>query len=176
MGFTMNFSKEQIAGKPPVPDGQYDVLLSGFKPGWSRQKPGQSVDDWKQNRSLNLNPQLEVTGNADHDQRKVFENLNMSAAWILNDFLHCFGQKMEEVQDGNQGTEAASFSFPGIFDGSEQFPEEPEKWTYLGPLTNQVGRVELTTQDFNGKKSNKVRQWICRVPGCTDKHSTNLIK
>lgn len=176
MAFAMNFSREQIQGKPPVPDGRYTLKLSGFKPAWSRQKPGQSEQEYKEKRSLNLNPQLEIIGHPDYEGAKVFENLNMSAPWILNDFLHAFGVPMEEVQDGNQGTEAASYSFPGIFDGSEQHPEEPEKWTYLGPLTNKTADVELFINDFNGRKSNKIRQYFCSIPGCTDKHSTNLNK
>lgn len=167
MGFSMNFNKEQLSGsKPPLPDGWYTLQLKGFAP----KLAGANKD------SVSLNPEIVTIGNPNPDlnDRRVFENLNSKAGWIIQDFVHACGLQMEEVQDGNQGTEAASYTLPGVFDGSDKFPEDPAQWKYLGPLTNKTFEAEIFTSEYNGKKSNKIRQYKCAVPGCTQKHSTNL--
>jgi hypothetical protein len=163
MPFNMGFSHESLSGKPPVPAGWYKLRLIKFKPAASKGKD-----------SINLNPELEVIDNLEHDGRKVFETLNTKGAWVIQDLVHACGMQMVEIQDGNQGTEAASYTMPGIWDKSDQFPEEPEKWEYQGPLTNAVFEAELYLHEYNGKKSNKVKQFKCAIPGCTERHSTNL--
>jgi hypothetical protein len=81
---------------------------------------------------------------------------------------------MAEVQDGNQGTEAANFTIPGFWANADQFPEEPEKWEYQGPLTNATFDAEVYISEYNGRKSAKIRQYKCIIAGCTERHSTNL--
>ena len=163
MPFNMNFSTESLSGKPPVPDGWYQLRLSGFKQEASSKKD-----------SINLNPQIEVINHSEYDGRKVFESMNTKGTWVIRDLVHACGLHMVEVQDGNQGTEAANWTMPGVWNKSDQFPEEPDKWEYLGPLTNAVFTAELYTKDYQGRKSNKIRQFKCAVPGCTVKHSMNL--
>lgn len=164
MPFQMGYSKEQLSGKPPVPQGWYQLRLSGFKP----KVAGQNKD------SINYNPQIEVINNPEYDGRKIFENLNSKAGWIIQDLVHACGQQLVEVQDGNQGTEAAIWTIPGFWANADQFPEEPEKWEYQGPLTNAVFEAEVYISEYNGKKSNKIMQYKCSIPGCTERHSTNL--
>lgn len=165
MPFNMNFSKEQLSGKPPVPAGWYQLRLTGFKP----KVVGKDGD-----KSISFNPQIEVINNPEHDGGKVWENLNSKAGWIINDLCHACGQPLVEVQDGNQGTEAASFTMPGVWINSDTSPEEPEKWEYQGPLMNAVFEAETTITEYNGKKSAKIKQYKCSIPGCTMRHSTNL--
>jgi hypothetical protein len=164
MPFQMGFSREQISGKPPVPAGWYQFRVTGFKP----KVAGQAKD------SVSLNPQIEVINNPEHDGARVFENLNTKAGWIINDFVHACGQTLVEVQDGNQGTDAATMVPPGVWANTDQFPDEPEKWEYQGPLTNAVFEAETYISEYQGKKSAKIRQYKCAVPGCTERHSTNL--
>jgi len=165
MGFQMNFSKEQISGKPPVPSGPYTLQFKGFKP----KTAGKEKD------SVSLNAEFAIVGHSEHEGRRVFAGLNSKAAWQIVDFVHACGLTMEEVQDGNQGTEAAQFTIPGVFEGADKHPTDPEQWKYLGPLTNKTFQVELGETEYQGKKRNEVRQYFCAVPGCQEKHSTNLL-
>lgn len=174
MGFKMGFNKAELSGPPPMPDDWYDVRFVGFQPKKVGGKDGKEY-------SVNLNAQLEVIGNPLYDgsdgskSRKVFVGLNNNAYWIYQDFVHAFGLQMEVVQNENAGTEAEDLTIPGVFEGADKFPDEPEKWKYQGPLTNKTARVELATKEYQGRKSNEVRQFKCAVPDCKEKHSTNLI-
>lgn len=165
MPFNMSFSTESLAGKPPVPAGWYTLRLSGFKQEGSKNKD-----------SVNLNPQIEVINHPEYDGRKVFETMNTKGSWVIRDMVHACGQHMVELQDGNQGTQAANWTMPGVWNKIDQFPDDPSKWEYLGPLTNAVFEAELYEDDYNGKKSNKIRQFKCILPGCQVKHSTNLAR
>lgn len=171
MGFQMNFNKEELSGAPPVPAGWYTVQLKGFKPKVSTK--GDSVS---------LNAELAIIGNPDYEGRRVFVGMNTKMAFMWQDFVHSFGLPMEEVQNENSGTEKADYTLPGVFEGADQYPDDPSKWKYQGPLTNATAEVELAeipAQTVEGKQyraKNEVRQFKCAVTGCTDKHSTNLIK
>jgi len=101
--------------------------------------------------------------------------MNSKAGWILNDFVHAMGLRMEEIQDGNQGTEAASYTIPGVFENADKFPDDPSQWKYLGPLVNKTLECELAITEYQGRQRNEIRQFRCAVPDCSDKHSTNLI-
>jgi hypothetical protein len=173
MGFQMSYSKEELTGAPPVPAGMYTLQFKGFKPKAAKIKQGES-----ESSSVNLNPELTIITPTEYESRKIFAGMNSKAGFILIDFVHACGLVMEEVQDENTGTEKASYTIPGIFEGSEQYPTEPEKWKYLGPLTNktfQAEVAEIPAQD-GFKAKNEVRQYICAVPGCQEKHSSNLIR
>jgi len=165
MAFQMNYSKEEISGKPPVPSGWYTLQVKAFKP----KVAGKEKD------SIQLNCETAIIGHAEHEGRKIFLGLNSKAPWIITDFVHACGLQMEEIQDGNQGTEAAQFTFPGVFENSDKFPDDPAQWKYLGPLTNKTFQAELGETEFQGRKRNEVRQYKCAVPNCIDKHSTNLL-
>ncbi|MDR3392462.1 MAG: hypothetical protein P4L77_12095 [Sulfuriferula sp.] len=173
MAFSMNFQKEQLTGAPPVPVGVYTLQLKGFK-----QKPAKIKEGQTESESMNLNPDVVIIGNAEYEGRKVFPGLNTKAPWIIVDFVHACGLTMEEVQNENAGTEKADFTIPGVFVGSEDPSVKPEDWKYQGPLLNATMEVELAFTPATGgyKEKNEVRQYICKVPGCTEKHSTNLIR
>jgi hypothetical protein len=166
MPFNMNFTRESLSGKPPIPAGWHKFRVTGFKP----KVAGPNKD------SVSFNPQIEVIDNPELDGSKVFENLNSKAPWIINDFVHGCGMTLETVQDGNEGTEAENKSIPGFWLNADTNPDEPEKWEYQGPLMNAVFEAESYINEYNGKKSAKIKQYKCAVPGCTEKHSTNLGK
>ena len=167
MGFQMGWQKDELSGLPPVQAGKYTLQLKGFRPKISTNKD-----------SYNLNAEFEIIGNPLYEKRRVFHSLNSKAGWIVIDFVHGAGLQMEEKQDEFAGTEKATLLLPGVFDGSEQFPDDPSKWTYQGPLLNKTLEAELaeTAATAQYKAKNEIRQFYCAVPGCTEKHSTNLIK
>jgi hypothetical protein len=170
MAFKMAFNKQELSGPPPLPNDWYDVRFLSFDPKKVGGKDGKEY-------SVNLNANLEVIGQEHNGRpRKVFVSLNSNAGWTYPDFCHCFGLPLEVVQDGNEGTEAENLTIPGVFVGADQFPEEPEKWKYQGPLTNATGRVELGTTEYQGRQRNEVRQFKCAIPDCKERHATNLLK
>lgn len=154
-------SKEEIKGLPVMPEGIYTVRLDGFKPKYSKDKG-----------SVNLNPQLKVINHAQFNDRNVFEFLNSKAKWVWNDFHHCFGVQMAK----DAATDETEFVG---FDGPE---DDPEKWTYSGPLLAQQGQLYLIQAERGGTGPgskeivNKIKYYVCRVPGCQEKHSQNLAK
>lgn len=173
MAFQMDYAKDELSGAPPLPAGPYTLQFKGFKPKAAKPKPPSTVSE-----SVNLNPELVVIGHPEYDGRRVFAGLNSKAGFIIEDFVHACGIPMEVVQDENAGTEKERHTIPGVFDGRDTHPDEPDQWKYLGPLLNKTLQVELAEIPAqNGfKAKNEVRQYICAVPGCTEKHSTNLIK
>ncbi|SRR6266567_172523 len=172
MAFQMNFSKEELSGKPPLPAGWYTVQLKSFKPKAAKPKNGET-----ESGSLSLNAELAVINHPEHDGRRVFAGLNTKMAFMWPDFVHATGLQMEEVANADAGTEKASYTIPGVFENADTDPEHPENWKYLGPLLNKTMEVELAEIPASGgfKAKNEVRQYKCAVPGCTEKHSTNLI-
>ena|ERR1019366_9335609 len=171
MAFQMGFTKEELTGAPPVPGGWYTLQFKQFKPKISSKKD-----------SISLNAEFAIVSPSEYENRRVFAGLNTKMAWMWADFIHATGLEMEEIQDENAGTEKASYTIPGIFEGQKEHPEDPSQWKYLGPLTNKTFEAELAdipqqTVDGNTyKPKNEVRQFKCAVTGCTEKHSTNLIK
>lgn len=163
--FKMNFNKEDITGKPPVPPGWYTLQVKAFKP----KLAGENKD------SLSLNGEFSIIGNGEYEGRRVFESLNTKAGWIMLAFLHACDLEFEVVQNENVGTEAEEFSIPGAFEGADKFPEDPTQWKYVGPLTNKTFEAELAITQYQGRDSNHVRQYRCAVANCTEKHPTNLI-
>jgi hypothetical protein len=148
-------SQEEVKGAPPMSEGMVTVRLDGFKPALASKKD-----------SVNLNPILKVINHAEYNDRPVFENLNTKGKWVWKDFCHCFGIPMVEAN--------GDFEFPGDFDGPEG---EPDKWQYRGPLLGQVGTLYLVQADnTKGSIKNAVKYYVCKVPGCNEKHSSNLVK
>jgi len=149
-------SKEEIKGQPAMPEGLYAFRIDGFKPKFSKDRG-----------SVNLNPQFKIINHAEHNDRIVFENLNTKAKWIWIDFCHSLGVPLAEASNGD-------IEFPGDFNGPD---DNPEAWQYSGPLLGQNGQFYLVQKDdTKGGVKNAVKQYICKVQGCTVKHSANLAK
>jgi len=152
----LTVSKDDLKGGPLLPEGLYTVRLDGFKPSWSKNRG-----------SVNLNPQMKIINHLEHNDRPIFENLNSKGHWVWPDFHHAFGVTMPESENGS------NLDFVG-FDGPE---DEPDKWTYNGPLLGQVGQVYIIQADnTQGGVRNSVKYYVCRVPNCHERHSQNLAK
>ena len=140
----ISFDPKKLEENKPIPDGIYTVLLSGFKP--KKSKDGNSI---------NLNPQMKIVNNADHNGRVVFSNLNTNAGWLFESFAKCFGEPGLEMKPNGQP------GLPGEFQGPET---EPEKWTYIGPLMGRTGNVEAgdvpNKKDPNSPSHNQVKKFI----------------
>jgi|ERR1700756_2111750 len=150
-------TKEEIKGAPPMNEGMVTVRLDGFKPKFSKDKG-----------SVNLNPTLKVINHAEYNDRPIFENLNTKGKWVWKDFCHAFGVPL--VENGPNG----DLEFPGEFDGPE---DDPEKWEYRGPLLGQQAQLYLVQADnTKGAIKNAVKYYVCKIAGCTEKHSDNLVK
>jgi hypothetical protein len=148
-------SKEEIKGLPAMPEGMYAFRLDGFKPKHSKDKG-----------SVNLNPQIKIINSADFNDRNVFENLNTKGKWVWKDFCHALGVPLAEVN--------GDYEFPGNFDGAE---DNPESWQYSGPLVGQQGQFYLIQgDDTKGGVVNRIKYYVCKVNGCSEKHSANLAK
>jgi hypothetical protein len=175
MAFQLAFNKEELSGKPPVPAGWYTLQIKGFKP--KAAKPNTSKGE-TESTSVSLNAELEIINNPDHAGRRVFVGLNTKMAFMWADFVHATGLQMEEVQDEFAGTEKANFTLPGAWENMDTNPTDPSTWKYQGPLLNKTMEAEVADIPAQGayKAKNEIRQFKCAVPGCVDKHSTNLIK
>jgi len=167
MAFQLAFNKTELEGAPPVPNGWYTLQIKNFRP--------RAAKDME---SVFLNAELAIVGHDLYENRRVFVGLNTKMAWMWPDFVHSTGLPMEVVQDGFEGTERESFTIPGVFEGADTSPENPSQWKYLGPLLNKTLEAELAVIPAKDgfKAKNEVRQFKCTVPGCTMKHSTNLIR
>lgn len=173
MAFKMGMSKEDLSGPPPVPNGLYELIVTGFRPKVA-----------KSGESLNYNGEFTITGNPLHENRKVFHPLNTSFAVAIRDFVHACGVPMEKiiVQGDAQTDQTEEFVLPGTFENADTNPDDPTKWgKYLGPLTNKIFKAELVTTEYQGKHKNEIRCFFCAIPNCAVnepdlKHSQNLIK
>jgi hypothetical protein len=150
----IGFSKEELSGNV-YPDGLYELRLEGFEPEKSRKGD-----------SINLNPVLKIVNHPTLNNKRVFDNLNSSAAWIIESFSHAFGQALTPNPQGGG-------DMPGDFIGPD---DDPGKWQYQGPLTGAVAKAFLKTTQYNGKDNTKVDQWFCAVPNCQTKHAQGLAK
>lgn len=158
----LKMSKEAIEGQPLIPEGLYTFRLDGFKPKLSRDK-----------NSTNLNPTMKVINHSEHNDRNIFENLNTKGDWVWKDFCHALGVPITD--DGN-----GSYEFPGTFECSVHHDScdgsDPDNWQYVGPLTGQTGQVYVVQADNSkGGAKNAIKYYVCKIPGCTLKHSNNLV-
>lgn len=154
----IGFSRESLEGPPPVPDGQYEVRLTGFK-----------LKMAKSGTSINLNPQLEIVNHPQFNGRPVFDNLNSGASWIVMSFCHAFGFPLDPSPNGGG-------DIPGDFIGLENVQSNPDGVQYQGPLTGSVAKVYLKQVEYQGKTNSKVDQWFCALQNCNEKHATGLAK
>jgi hypothetical protein len=173
MAFKMGMSKEDLSGPPPVPNGLYELQLTGFRPKIA-----------KSGESLNYNAEFTIAGNPLYENRRVFHPLNTAFAVAIRDYVHATGMDMEKIiVMGDADTpQHEEFVLPGIFEDADKYPDDPSKWgKYLGPLTNKTFKAELVTTTYNGKLKNEIRAFFCAFPDCAViypdiKHSQNLIK
>jgi hypothetical protein len=169
----MGFDRTELSGAPPIPAGWYTAQIKNFKPRAAANK-----------ESISFNCELAIIGNPEYEGRRFFVGLNTKMAWMWTDFVHATGMEMEIIQNELTCTEKEQFNLPGVWEGSDQYPDDPSQWKYQGPLLNKTMDVELAeipagTDPKSGrafKAKNEVRQFKCAVTGCTEKHSTNLIK
>lgn len=150
----ISLSKEELAGNV-YPPGQYDLHLEGFEPQFSKSKT-----------SINLNPILKIVNHQTLNGKRVFDNLNSGASWIVESFCHAFGLPLTPNPSGGG-------DMPGDFVGPD---DDPSKWQYIGPLNGAVAKVILSTKTYNNKESTGVDQWLCQVSGCNTKHASGLAK
>lgn len=150
----ISYSKEDLAGNN-YPEGMYEVRLDGFEPAFSKKRD-----------SINLNPILKIVNHQTLNNKRVFDNLNSSANWIVEAFCHAFGQNLTPNASGGG-------DMPGDFIGPD---DNPSEWQYTGPLTGSVAKVYLKTTSYNGRESSKVDQWMCAVPGCNTQHANGLAR
>ncbi len=150
----IGFSKEDLSGNV-YPEGLYELKLEGFEPASSKTKT-----------SINLNPILKIVNHTTLSGKRVFDNLNSSAPWIIESFCHALGHNLTPNPNGGG-------DMPGDFMGPD---DDPSNWQYVGPLVGSVAKVYLKTTSYNGKDSSKVNQWFCAVPGCNTKHAEGLAK
>lgn len=158
--------------KPPeqVPPGIYEVRLDSFSPKLTKPR-----DDKVQ--SVNYRPQMKIINCAGVDAegkplngRAVYDYVNQNAGWIVEAFAHAFGFKLVE-EDG-------VLTLPGTWTPNPSDPDNVEKFTYSGPMLGATGRleyVELVNPTTN-KKFMAVKQYLCKVQGCTTKHKDDLTK
>lgn len=140
--------------------GTYTVSLQGFKP--KKSKDGNSV---------NLNPNVVVIGDPVQNGKQSNYSLNFQAStwFMIKSFLHSFGVKEDVDAQGNE-------SIPGDFGGPAYNPNDPTTWQYSGPLLGKTAKWEFAETEYQGKKSVKPKQFLCALPGCTEKHPDNLNK
>lgn len=169
MAFKMGVSTEALEGKMPVPNGIYEVQLSGFEPKVS-----------KNGDSINLNPILKIVNHPQHNGQRIFFNLNTKAPWIMQDLAHAFGFPMEEHPTGDGG--AMEAHLPGGPNAWQGNPDDISTMKYQGPMLGQVAKVEVIEEHKpNQRPRNNIKMFICAIPDCSTKypkvtHSTNLIK
>jgi hypothetical protein len=164
--FMMGFSKGDLSGGGVIPDGWYYLQFTGFKPAYSKDKG-----------SVHFKPEFEVVQHAELNGRRVWPSVNSKAGWIVTDFSHAFGQELVEIDNENKGTDQANLTIPGVFEGYDENPGNPDVWKYHGPFTNGVIYAEVATEiQQNGKPRNEIRQYKCAILGCEVRHSTNLLR
>ncbi len=155
----MGVSKQELddAKNRVTKGGTYTVSFQGFFP--KKAKNGSSV---------NLNPRLVIIGDPEQNGKEVPYSLNFqTSTWFMvENFIHMFGLKADEDGQGNK-------SIPGDW---IQPSEDPTTWKYTGPLQGRTGKLEVVPGTYNGKEVFNVKQMLCALPGCTEKHSDNLIK
>lgn len=155
----MGAPADSMSQRKVYPSGRYSVRCDGFKPKLSKPKPGVE-------QSVNMFPQLTITNHHALNGEKIFSPLNQGAGFILQAFSHMFGHDMEKVED--------TVCIPGEFLPDPSAPDDISKMTYKGPLLGAVGDLELGEGTYNGKPTNYIKQYYCRLPGCKEKHPTEL--
>lgn len=160
---TMSVSKKEIedASNFVSKPGTFTVSLQGFKP--KKSKDGNSI---------NLNPNVVIIGDPEQNGKQSNYSLNFQAStwFMVKSFLHSFGIKEEVDAAGNE-------SIPGNFGAKPGYnPDDPTTWQYEGVLLGKTAKWEFAPVEYQGKTNIKPKQFLCALPGCTEKHPDNLNK
>lgn len=147
--------KDSMEGRRLLPPGRYTVQCDGFA-----QKNSKKGD------SINYNPKLRIINHPTLAGEKLYTSLNQGAGFILVDFSHMLGHQLEQIGD--------DFVFQGGFVPNSADPNDVSKMTYQGPLQGSVGDVLVGQNTYNDKPQNYIKQYFCKIPGCTQKHATEL--
>ena len=171
----INIPSKSLKPPDPLPAGVHDFMLVGFKPAMSKGGDGKTP-------SLNLNPQMKIINSAITDAegksingKQAFENLNINGGWVIRDFIHSLGHDFVPAPTPDDPDAKA---IPG-FDQYDNAGDDPSKWPpYSGPMLNSTGTFEIViAPGFNGgKPQSKIKRYFCKVPGCTEQHTENLVK
>lgn len=140
--------------------GTYTVSFQGFKP-----KKAAKGD------STNLNAEVVVIGDPEQNGKKSTYSLNFQAStwFMIKSFVHSFGIEVEKDAQDNE-------SIPGDFSGPNYKADDPTTWQYSGPLMGRTAKWEFAETEYQKKKLVKPKQFLCALPGCTEKHPDNLNK
>ena len=148
-------NREDLEAPSAIPEGLYCLRLDGFAPKFSKDRG-----------STNLNPKLTVINHPTLNDRLVFMNLNTKGPWVIKDFIHALGMKESVLADGS----VTLLNFNGPDD-------DPTRWQCTDPILGKVLQAYVIQADnTKGGLRNGIRSFICTVPGCMEKHSTNLEK
>jgi hypothetical protein len=172
-------NKETLKGFEQLPVGTYTLRLDGFEPKFSQDK-----------KSVNLRPKLVVVGNANPElndgKHRAFDTLNSQAGWIHIEFCHGFGLQLDGEENGvpMENWSAPTVGIPGQFNPDPADADNPEKWTYEGPLLGKTTQVEIvsipgfkkgTKERDPNKPQSVIGKYYCTVPGCQHKHLESLV-
>lgn len=157
----MGVNPESLKAPKPVPGGFYELRLKGITCKKSKSGKGYNYEAY-----FNTVNQPAETNDAFVMYRM---NNGFSQGISAQDMCHALGFPLET--DG---------SFPGdwtLKDASK--PDEFDKAQYSGVLLGKVGKGELITENYEGRESNVVKQWVCKVPDCATRfpdirHTTDL--
>lgn len=160
MPIKMGVDPEQIKDQEPQPAGWYRLKLIGFKPKAGKTDPN----------SINYNGQFDILN--PHNPKgstRVYETLSIKMPKHINDVVHGLGFVLEP--DGE---------LPGQWVPDPADSENVEKMQYKGPLLGKTMEAELAVKEYNGRKSNAIRQVKCALADCAKKfpdirHQTDMI-
>ncbi len=158
----MGVNPEALKTPKPVPGGWYKLRLKGMTAKMSKSGKGYNYEAF-----FNI-----VESNAEYNDSFVMYRMNngFSQSTAAQDMCHALGFPVET--DG---------SFPGDWKLKDDTKTDDFNGAqYSGVLLGKTGEAELTTDSYDGRESNVVKQWRCKVDQCVTRfpdirHSTNLI-
>jgi hypothetical protein len=157
----MGVNPESLEAPQPVPSGMYELRLKGITCKASKSGKGYNYEAF----FTTVNQPSET-----NDKFVMYRmNNGFSQGEAAQDMCHALGFPME-----------ADGSFPGdwtLKDASK--PEDFNLAQYSGVLIGKTGKAELVTESYDGRESNVVKQWVCKVDQCTTRfpkirHRTDL--
>jgi hypothetical protein len=157
----MGVNPEQLEAPQPVPSGWYKLRLKMIT-----CKKSKSGKGFNYEAGLTTVEQPAET----NDKFVMFRmNNGFSQAEAAQDLCHALGFPVEP--DG---------SFPGDWNLKDAAkPDEFDGAQYIGVLLGKTGEAELVTDSYDGRESNVVKQWKCKVDQCATRfpkirHKTDL--
>lgn len=160
----MSVNADTLEAPKPVPSGWYKLRLKGI-----------TIKKSKSGKGYNYETFLTTTeAPAETNDKFIMFRMN-------NGFNQ--GPDMQELSHGlgfPMDLDNGQASLPGDFTLKD--PTQPEEWDqaqYSGVLLGKVAEVELVTEVYDGRESNVIKQFRCKVPDCatrfpTIRHRTDL--